>query len=416
MATISKPVGRISGAGNLPADVMAVQKLLNGVPPDLGGPKVKLVVTGKADAKTADAIVAFQKVWLPDPSQQDGRVDPKGATLDLLNMNSAENVTVDGVAATGATRTAAFGNKAIAHFVTPKAAGGTITLKATVSPGHKLAEAALVWEGATAVPGRPAEATLPAFPDRKQVVRVKRPDGKVIQEIRVWVVWCTITGAPDVKTNNGVVEAPSKDGKELELVAPWTFIHRISPPQIIIDPDRPWLDGTNPTQVPQTLRTLKGTSLRYGANFVWDASRQVRVRMLDPRGIVPRLRDSLDYPKDPVEGNDDDNTSDEDNNPYDNAHGKGVKGGKPFTFDNRDHLKSIDTPSLTLRHSWGKDGNTVERRLHFLEFTRLDLGGKWVRISDDFEWRYHIKFKKEAGKWVNDGSDTEDNNFGFDLP
>jgi len=66
-----------------------------------------------------------------------------------------------------------------------------------------------------------------------------------------------------------------------------------------------------------------------------------------------------------------------------------------------------------MTHAKGANGDTVEWRLHFIEFTRLELNGTWYRISDDFPWRLHIKMKKVAGKWTNDGSSKAKNNAGF---
>jgi hypothetical protein len=69
-----------------------------------------------------------------------------------------------------------------------------------------------------------------------------------------------------------------------------------------------------------------------------------------------------------------------------------------------------------MRHGRGNDGDTLERRLHFREFTRIVLAGKWQRISNAFEWRFHMKFRRVAGKWQDDGSTTAADNDGFDAP
>src|SRR5262245_48305994 len=106
MATISQPVGMTSQARNLPNDVAIVQMLLNGIPLDLGGPGHPPLAGGIADARTTGAILRFQKTWFTDPSMINGRIDPNGATLALLNEYFAENVRVALVTATGATRIA----------------------------------------------------------------------------------------------------------------------------------------------------------------------------------------------------------------------------------------------------------------------------------------------------------------------
>jgi len=129
----------------------------------------------------------------------------------------------------------------------------------------------------------------------------------------------------------------------------------------------------------------------------------------------------LDYPKDKsftdsnVTGNDDRGTGDEDNNPYDATnHGK---------------VRGRDKPGPTIRHAEGAVGNTVELRLHFLEFARLELGGNWYRISTHQPWRLHAKFKKadeavdnidynsDGDKldkvWIDNGSSTAIDNSGW---
>ncbi len=100
-----------------------------------------------------------------------------------------------------------------------------------------------------------------------------------------------------------------------------------------------------------------------------------------------------------VAGNDDAGVGDEDNDPYNAPHvGK---------------LWGIDTPSRGILHSAGANGNTVEWRLHFMEFARLEINGKWYLISDYFPWRVHYKLKKESGKWKDDGSNKATDNGGF---
>ena len=265
MVTLSGGVGMTAKA-NLPVDVIKVKKLLNGIPPDLGGPKVKLAVNGTANATLSSAIQAFQTVWFPGaPGMANGLVEPGGITLTQLNDNSAENVTVTFVAAAGAAAVGAVGDQTIFHFVTPKAGSKTVTLTATVKPDHVPARAAISWDGAKVAPSDPLSATVPAFPDRKQVVRIKKADGTVLQEIRVWVIWCTVSGKLDspAKPITGTQDGASA---ELELKTQWTFTHFISPPQVVVDPDRPALHGGTKVPVPQTRLSARGESLARGAN------------------------------------------------------------------------------------------------------------------------------------------------------
>src|SRR5262249_37063123 len=96
------------------------------------------------------------------------------------------------------------------------------------------------------------------------------------------------------------------------------------------------------------------------------------------------------------------NVADEDNNPYDQGR--------------RSYLKSRDRPMISLRHALGKAGATFECRRHFVEFTRIDLGGRWVRVSDDFPWRVHFCFQHDGERGRDTGSETEGDNDGFDPP
>jgi hypothetical protein len=76
------------GATNRTEDVSTVQQLLNLSAPPNG---TRLVVDGAIGAKTIAAIEAFQKsvVKLPNP---DGRVDPGGRTLAMLNQTAGPAV------------------------------------------------------------------------------------------------------------------------------------------------------------------------------------------------------------------------------------------------------------------------------------------------------------------------------------
>jgi hypothetical protein len=107
---------------------------------------------------------------------------------------------------------------------------------------------------------------------------------------------------------------------------------------------------------------------------------------------------SPDWPSDPVVGNDDTTVDDpETNDPYANM-------GK---------LTGTDDPLYAPLHEEGANGDTLEIRFHCREFTRLEINGKWYRISDDFLWRAHFKFIKAMGKWGDNGSDSALDNAGW---
>lgn len=76
---------------NLQPDTLTVQNLLNNVPINLGGPNPRLDPDGKCGNKTTTAIQMFQLKhfgW----TGTDGRVDPGGITLTMLNAYSPDPV------------------------------------------------------------------------------------------------------------------------------------------------------------------------------------------------------------------------------------------------------------------------------------------------------------------------------------
>jgi len=82
--TISKPVGAGFQSVNLRPDVEIVQQLLNKHIERLSPPRSRLTVTGSADPRTIQTIRDFQKQVLGF-NNPDGRVDPTGKTLRMLN-------------------------------------------------------------------------------------------------------------------------------------------------------------------------------------------------------------------------------------------------------------------------------------------------------------------------------------------
>jgi len=321
------------------------------------------------------------------------------------------SISVASLTATGATRVGSVGNARIIHFVTPKGAGA-VQLTAGISPNTAATQAAISWEGATPSGGNPLIATVPKTAAGKFIVKIKA-GGILIQELRVWVVWSTIT-AP-----TGTVNSPSdatRGGVRIE----WNFRHRITPSTIITDVNRPALHGPMNAAAPVPGHTkthiASGNPLGGGASLKWDCSRQVRLKVLDPKGhLTGAVTQQLTYPVNDAEGNDDTHNADEDNNPYDNPHGTFIIPvfGGTVKYDLRNQLTSEDKPKFQLPHALGANGDTVELRAHFREFTRIQLGTTWHRISDSFLWRAHMKIKRTAGKWANDGSTTARDNAGF---
>ena len=80
---LSGSVGQ--GGRNVPADVVRVQRLLNGVPASQGGPQPLLKLDGIVGPLTVKAISQFQKKNL---GFSDGRVDPGGRTFKELESRA----------------------------------------------------------------------------------------------------------------------------------------------------------------------------------------------------------------------------------------------------------------------------------------------------------------------------------------
>jgi hypothetical protein len=70
------------GGANRKEDVTTIQRLLNLISPDDGGPVPPLAEDGLCGPKTNAAILAFQQFW---STASDSRVDPNGPTLAKMN-------------------------------------------------------------------------------------------------------------------------------------------------------------------------------------------------------------------------------------------------------------------------------------------------------------------------------------------
>jgi hypothetical protein len=311
------------------------------------------------------------------------------------------------------------------HFVAAKNPGG-VTLEARSVGPCPLAN--VTWEAfdesgvpifiqAPAVGNDPLTVRLPSDVSRKIRVRLLA-SGSPLWEGFVWLVFANISATP--RTN-----LLTSTATDLTIGQGFDFMHTITPPSIIsTTADVPNLTGPKTTPLPDGTNHA-GNSLQGGADHKWDNSRKIRKKFINPANIplasiggdpsfnmtfpnYPSAADGDGHPGGagaidadlvPIVGNDDAGVTDpEDNDPY--------------TDPNRGKLTGTDRPTRSMDHTVG-DGDTVEWRLHFIEFTRLEIGGKWFRISDDFLWRTHIKMKRVGGKWVNDGSLKELNNAGF---
>lgn len=289
-----------------------------------------------------------------------------------------------------------------------------VTLKASDSTNFA---ANFEWEGATPIPGTPHKARISRLRAGHFPVKIKnKSTGRVVDELHVWIVWSEIT-ATDATNDTG------DKGTYFQVSMGYEFKHTIKPSAIITAADRPDLSGANSSPAPPASGlNHKGDPLTGGVNKKWDSSRKIRKKTLNPNAVAlpgdasfhgnyhnfPSMSDGDGRPGGAgavsfsdwlVAGNDDAGVGDEDNDPYTAPHSRILWG--------------IDTPTRFTEHTAGANGNTVEWRLHFLEFTRLEINGKWYLISNYFPWRVHYKLKKEGGKWKNNGSNKATDNAGF---
>ena len=258
-----------------------------------------------------------------------------------------------------------------------------------------------------AVSGSPDKWEVKRDTPGQYIVRLKTiADHKEVLRINVWIVWATISSvAPPIASNSASIEdGDTTVGDGLQVTGGYDFTHTIAPASIITAVDHPDLTGSNVTNPPGG-NHWTGEPLSGGANKKWDNSRQMETKVLNPESYpnsaLPNgpfwSSQPINYPTDPVEGNDDRSTGDETNDPYANS---GV-------------LTGSDRPTMLLRNSTGSDNDTFEVRLAFKEFTRLEIAGKWYNISDYYLWRFYAKFKRVGGVWTDNGSSGALDNAGF---
>jgi hypothetical protein len=230
---------------------------------------------------------------------------------------------------------------------------------------------------------------------------VRKSDAKVIDTCTTWVVWSAISSGDMPIASHNVLVRPARIGTAVD--GGYTFQHTIAPASVITDIDRPDLSGTNQTAPPGG-NHWTGSPLSGGADKKWDNSRQIRLKIMNPASLpgtafsLPLIPgDIASYPTNPVEGTDDAFVIDEANDPY---AASGV-------------LTGLDKPGIAIANDTGADGNTYELRSHFIEFTRLEIKGKWYRICADYPWRIHLRLKKVSGTWTDDTTTKALDNAGW---
>jgi len=304
------------------------------------------------------------------------------------------------------------------HFVTVQGLPGDITLLAIVSPDTEEVRKKISWTGMTQDAENRLRATAPrgAAGEYPATVNVS---GRTAHQLANWVVWATTTATPSA-IEEGFLPLLSGTPYGTGVRGPINFTHNISPTTMFTKSDRPDLGGPR-TVVPPNVGANEtgvanyGVNLATGATKLWDSSRQLRNKCINPDEIdfsarlaIVKVTTHLDYPLDETCGNDDSlPEDDEDGNPYNPGH--------PAT------MYDWDRPGMTLYHrtdpnhsNEGALGNTCEFRVHFREFVRLQLGDRWYRISDWYPWRIHLRFNKQnesESTWQKDfngDGDTQD--------
>jgi hypothetical protein len=116
MRAIRQPVGK--GGANQRDDVAAIQDLLNQVPASQGGPLTPIAGIGTCGSETINAIIRFQLRHIPRLA--DGRVDPGGQTLALLNNYDSAGTSERRPASSSTTPSLAAKPAGVAQQLTPQ--------------------------------------------------------------------------------------------------------------------------------------------------------------------------------------------------------------------------------------------------------------------------------------------------------
>jgi hypothetical protein len=224
----------------------------------------------------------------------------------------------------------------------------------------------------------------------------------------------TVSGTSAINGGSlGIQSARDDESQIFRAAASIDWVANVYPEAIISGSERPDVENQirqsppgNDAGVPRVAPPDASGSAYSG----WDISRQITQRVflgpnLDPvvvSATIPSFYHPIDYPNNPVEGNDDDNVADEDDNPY--APGKGIVG----------QLISNDRPGLNLSDSTsashmdpGVDGDRIKETRWFREFARIQIGNVWYRCSDYATWRYFVGLHRIDGKWQIDPNIAE---------
>jgi hypothetical protein len=322
---------------------------------------------------------------------------PAARVLSVEVENQAEAITYPEASNLGAAGRS--------HWVTIAGRRPDVVVRANLDsaiPETDPAAAGVTWEsepGGALTPGTgPLHVTLSVPTARKRVVRARL--GASQAELTLWAVFVQVSSA-------GPANPPTaaRTATTLDVDANINLTGRIFPASIITDADRPSLDGANTVNPPGGTNVCGG-ALAGGVDHKWDMSRQRRLAVVDPAGLLPNMIATMNngcvnnlsvYPATREEGNDDAGTGDENNDPYAHA---GV-------------ITSTDDPTRPFPDAVGANGDTFEEHLQFKEFARLEFHRTWWTVSNFFPWRVHYRIQKVAGHWQDNGSDAGPDNAGF---
>ena len=322
----------------------------------------------------------------------------------------------------------------VVHFVSPKSAGDKVTLVAGV-PAGKVFGDLYRWGGdGEADAGAPEKRIVKRdVAGRFNVELLDAKTGKPVFAYTVWVVWAKSDTQPNDHVVGAIEESFLVENKvDLTRIRTSEYIlFSISPKSILTDADRPDFSG-NPAAPPNAPIANglynSGKSLAGGVNSKWDTSRQLRQKVVKPAGLNldnykfsngdNAFDDYQAWPVNSLVGNDDNLTNDEDNNPYDAA-------PPPVPVN---YLGEFDYPNVKLAQQDGAVNDVVQVKVQFRDFARLEIAGKWFRISDDADWRLTVQMKKvdetvvgnKNGDgdatdilWINDGSSAAKDHAGW---
>jgi hypothetical protein len=297
-----------------------------------------------------------------------------------------------------------------------------------------------VWEGGEAGSATNKRKVKRDVASKTEIKIKTKQRGLVAAQMTVWVVWVTINATAVVPIHTDVDVGPV-NAKRTTTAVGWRFEGMIYPSAVTGNAlDKPDMSAP-PTGAPVP-ETSIGAHVLDGFGYSnpgakWDMSRQWRWRTNAPSlsgtelGIVSTVpvfnefpntgrfhqttpnQGMNKYPTNSLEGNDD----------------SGGAAQNPYATLPLGMLLDTDFIQSHIASTAGSVGGVMESVKHFREFARLEINGKWYRISDYTLLRMHVKLRKKsesaAGQdlnadgdmndtvWVNDGSLSDLTNQGW---